>query len=118
MPRSPAGAGALIDLIAFDERTAVDDGYGNTVSGPFVEQFQQRGGFIMLRGGEGIEAARLEGRQPAILRTRNSPQAQRITTDWQARDVRKGTLFNIETVTTDNTREWLEMLVQSGVATG
>lgn len=118
MARSPKGAGQLIERIAFDQRSVVDDGYGNTVSGPFVEQFQQRAGYIYLRGNEAVEASRLEGRQPLILRTRNSPQAQQVTTDWQARDVRKGTLFNIQTITTDNTREWLEMLVESGVATG
>lgn len=118
MAQGPKGAGQLRELVAFDERSPVDDGYGNTVSGPFVEQFQQRAGFTFLRGNEAVEASRLEGRQPIIIRTRNSPQARKVTTDWQARDVRKGVAYNIETITTDTTLEWLEILARSGVATG
>lgn len=112
------GAGPLQELVAFDERTAVDDGYGNTVSGDFVERFKQHAGYTYLRGDETVDAARLASRQPMVIRTRNSTQARVVTTAWQARDARKGTLFNIRTITTDDSREFLEMLVESGGATG
>lgn len=112
------GAGQLQERVAFDERTALDDGYGNTVSGDFVERFQQAAGYTYLRGDEAVDAARLASRQPIVIRTRNSVQARAVTPAWQARDVRKGTLFNIRTITTDDSREFLEMLVESGVATG
>lgn len=117
MPPTKRGAGQLHELVAFDQRAMVDDGYGNTVAGDFVEQFRQHAGYTMLRGDESVEAARLTGHQPLILRTRNSVQAGAVTPAWQARDVRKGTLFNIRTITPDTSREFLEMLVESGGAT-
>lgn len=112
------GAGQLVELVAFEKRAVVDDGYGNESAGDFVEEFRQRAAFVFLRGSETVMAARLDSRQPAILRTRNSAQAGLVTTDWRVRDVRKGTVFNIRTITNDNSREMLELLVESGVASG
>ena len=112
------GAGQLIELVAFDQRASVDDGYGNKVAGDFMEQFQRRAAFVFMRGSEPVTAARLQSRQPMILKIRADSEAEAITADWQARDVRKGTVFNIRTVTKDNSRAWIEMLVESGVATG
>ena len=112
------GAGQLIELVAFDKRAPVDDGYGNQVAGDFVEQFQRRAAFILMRGSEPVTAARLQSRQPLIVRIRADAEGEQITSDWQCRDVRKGTLFNIRTVTRDPSREWIEMLVEFGVATG
>lgn len=112
------GAGQLHDLVAFDERAAVDDGYGNTISGNFVEQFQQHAAFVYLRGDERVDAAAVASQMPVVIRTRNSTQAHAVTAAWQARDVRKGTIFNIKTITTDNTREFLELLCEQGVAPG
>ena len=45
-------AGQMRELIAFDKRTGVDDGYGNLVPGPWAEQFRTRAKFIRLRSGE------------------------------------------------------------------
>jgi head-tail adaptor len=117
MPKEQ-GAAQLIQLVAFDERVPIDDGYGNTVSGPFVERFQQRAAFIYMRGNERVDAAAQASQIPLIIRTRNSVQARTINNDWQARDVRTGTAYNIKTITTDNSREFLELLCESGVATG
>lgn len=113
-----SGAGKLIELIAFDEREVVDDGYGNLVSGDFVERFKQRAGYTFLRGAEVVDAAAQASTVPLIITTRKSVQADAVTTAWQARDARKGTLFNIKTINTDSSREFLELLVESGVATG
>lgn len=115
---SKKGAGQLIQLVAFAKRAVVDDGYGNLVSGDWQEQFQQRAAFVYMRGAEVSEAAAESSVQPLIVRTRNSDQARTITTAWQARDVRTGTAYNIKTITTDNSREFLELLCESGVATG
>lgn len=113
-----SGAGKLIELIAFDERAVVDDGYGNLIAGDFVEQFRQRAAFTYLRGNEGVDAAAQASAVPVIITIRNSEQARAINTAWQARDVRKGTLFNIKTIPTQSAREMLELLCESGVATG
>lgn len=112
------GAGPLNELVAFDRRAPVDDGYGNLVAGDFVEQFQRHAAFVYMRGSETVTAARLQSRQPLIIRIRADTEATAITADWQARDVRKGTVFNIRTVTTDPSRAWIDMLAETGVATG
>lgn len=118
MAESKRGAGQLDQLVAFDERAPVDDGYGNTISGDFVEKFKQRAGYTFVRGDERVDAGAVASQMNLIIRTRNSPQARTITAAWQARDARKGTIFNIKTVTTDNTREFLELYCEQGVATG
>lgn len=115
------GAGQLIQLVAFDERVPIDDGYGNTVSGPFVERFQQRAAYVYMRiahGDEVVDAAAQASQVPLIIRTRNSDQARQVNNTWQARDVHTGMAFNIKTITTDNSREFLELFCESGVATG
>lgn len=118
MAQSPRGAGPLIELVAFDKRDAVDDGYGNTVAGPFVEQFRLHAAFIDLRGSETVMAARLQSRATKVVRVRASDQARQIGEDWQARDVRRGTEFNIRTITNDVSRAYIDLLVEYGVATG
>jgi head-tail adaptor len=113
------GAGQLQEMVAFAKRAAVDDGYGNTISGDFADQFQQAASFVYLRGSdEGVEAGGIASQLQLILRIRNSEQARLITAAWQARDTRKGTVFNIKTVTTDPSREFLELLCESGIAPG
>jgi len=52
-------------FLAFDERSAVYDGYGNK-EGIFVEKFQRRAVLKPLRGGEQVQAARLASRQPYL----------------------------------------------------
>jgi head-tail adaptor len=115
MARTQRGAGQLIEDVAFDELNAVPDGYGNRQS-EFVEQLRIRAGFIWLRGGESIQAARLEGVAPAIVRVRASEETLRIRPDWRMRDVRSGTVYAIRAVTKSLDRGYLDVLVQSGVA--
>jgi head-tail adaptor len=112
------GAGELISLIAFDKRGLVDDGYGNLVTGDFVEQFRQHADLIPLKGSEDVVSARLESRQPVVIRIRASGQARALTADWQARDVRMGTLFAIHTVTRDDQRSMIDILCETGGPTG
>lgn len=116
-PANFRGAGQLIELVAFDQREEVDDGAGNTV-GTWIERFQRRAAFVHMRGGEAVMAARLEAREPMLIRIRDDPQARQIFTDWQVRDVRRGKAYNIREVTNDNSREWIEILAETGVATG
>jgi len=115
MARMPTGAGPLRELVAFDKRVPADDGYGNTVAA-WAEQFQAAAAFVFVRGSETVMAGRLEGRQSLIVRIRQSATAREVTPEWQARDVRRGTLFNIRSI--DAERAMLDMLVETGVATG
>ena len=110
-------AGDLYYRVAFDQRVEADRGDGVTV-GNWVEQFQVRAGYTHLRGGEAVMAGRLQGKHSQIIFIRASLQAGRIGTDWQARDIRTGVAFNIREITRTDDRQWLDLLCESGVATG
>jgi SPP1 family predicted phage head-tail adaptor len=115
MPKN-SGAGQLYQRVAFDKETTGSDGYGGTVTG-WAEQFQCRAGFTHLRGGESVMAARLEGTHSIVMRVRASTQTRAVTTDWRVRDARSGTIYNIRDITPSDDRAFLDVLVQSGVAT-
>jgi head-tail adaptor len=111
------GAGRLDRRLSFERRTDVADGYGNQVAGDWTPQFTDVANRKWLRGGEDVMAARLESRQPAILTMRNSTQARQVTADWRAVDTRSGEIYNIrEDPKESDSRGFLEMLVESGVA--
>lgn len=110
-------AGSLRDRIAFDSRIETDDGAGN-VRGKYSEQFVRWAEIKARFGGEEITAARLAGRQPVTILVRyDAMSTSRITPAWRARDVRKGTVYNIRAVADpDGRRQWLELLAESGAA--
>jgi head-tail adaptor len=112
---SKRSAGQLYEHVAFDERQMVSDGHGN-VEGEFVQVFQCRAGFTFLRGSESVIAARLEGRQPIVVRVRASSQSKQIEPDWRMRDVRTGAAYAVQSVAATPDRQWLDILVSSGVA--
>lgn len=106
----------LRHLIAFGKRTSVSDNYGNEQSG-FEEQFRVPAAVQARFGGEAITAARLGGQQPVTLLVRQSEQTRSIGTDWSAKDIRSGAEYAIRSIVDpDDMREWLEILVQTGVA--
>lgn len=83
------GAGQLKERVAWDKRLPGDDGYGGRQT-KYAEQFDCRAGFIPLRGGEAVLAARLVGRQPIIVRVRAETRTRAIEHGWRMRDARKG----------------------------
>ncbi|MBR0855663.1 phage head closure protein [Bradyrhizobium liaoningense] len=112
-----ASAGALRHRMAFDRREDVDDGYGN-VQADFVEQFVVWAGVEARFGGEMVTAARLAGQQPLTITVRRNAQTARITTEWRARDVRSGEVYNIRSIADPSDRgAFLELLCQAGIAT-
>lgn len=125
--KPPTTAAALYEHVAWDSRAAADDGYGNTV-GSFDEQFACRARFTWLRGGEGVIAGRIEGRQPIVVRVRASIASRQITTDWRMRDLRKGAwadssetqwngpVYAVRSVAETEDRRWIDVMVEGGVA--
>lgn len=107
---------SLRHRIAFEKREDVDDGYGNTKS-DFVEQFVVWTGVQARFGGETVTAARLSGQQPLTLTVRQSSQTEQITTEWRARDVYSGEIYNIRSIAdpTDS-GAYFDLLCQAGVA--
>lgn len=108
-------AGDLYYRFAFDKRVDQQDGYGNT-KGEWQEQFQRRAGLTHIRGGEAVMADRLQGQHTQIVFVRACSETRLITSDWRARDVRTGAVFNIREVKATTDRKWVDLLMQSGVA--
>lgn len=115
MARPARGAGQLFDIVAFDSLSQVPDGYGN-LEQTFVEQFQLHAGFTWLRGGEAVQASRLGGQQPAVVRVRVCADSERIGADWRMRDVRTGAHYSIRGITRSADRGWFDVLVTAGDA--
>lgn len=114
---SKFAADQLFERMAFDQREEVEDEYGNTV-GVWVEQFQRRAEFRHRPGSETVIAGKLEGRSPMEVNLRKDGQTLQITTDWQARDVRRNVAYNIRDVEPDYGRALIRLWVEGGVATG
>ncbi|WP_421912733.1 phage head closure protein [Mesorhizobium sp.] len=108
-------AGDLFYSVAFDRRGEASDGAGGTTTA-FSEQFRCRAAFVHLRGGETVQAARLQGQHPQIIRVRASSLTRGVSGDWQIRDVRNGDVFNIRDITPGLDRQFIDFLCQKGVA--
>jgi head-tail adaptor len=110
------GAGRLYYKLAFDKRQDEEDEYGNVVSS-WVEQFQRRARFVLLRGSEAVMQGRLAGRQTIEVQVRKDQATKLIDHDWQARDVRRNIAYNVRDIRESLNRADLIMLLESGVAT-
>lgn len=131
MANGNTSAGQLYEKVAFDSREQVNpdfpEDYGNTES-VFTERFTRRAGFTYLRGTETVVAARLQGRQPIVVRVRSDSSTRQITPDWRMRDARNGAWtdtsetewsgpsYAIKSIAPSEDRQWLDIMVESGVA--
>lgn len=113
MPK-PA-AGKLFFSVAFDKKGAASDGAGGTTT-VFAEQFSCRAAYLHLRGGENVQAARLEGQHPQVIQVRASSKTLGVTSDWRIRDKRTGEVFAIRDITPGLDRQFIDFLCQKGVA--
>ena len=109
-------AGKLDRKMTFQSPFETEDGLGGREDG-WTDAFTVRAGYTRLRGTEAVMAARLEGRQPTVIRVRASADTRRIDTDWRAIDTRSGEIFNIRSVIETDDRRWIDITGESGVAT-
>lgn len=118
MAKKPS-SGALRVKLHFQMRPLVDDGRGNEQAGDFATVFSDYAELIPLRGGEPVQAARLTGVQPYIVRLRSHTASREVTPSWRALDARNPKrVLNIRSVSDpDQTNAWLEMMADDGVAT-
>lgn len=111
-----AGAGDLRERFTIQRNMAEGDWSGHPAAPDWQDQFTVWGGIQFMRGGEGVVAARLTARQPAILTVRNSTQARGIKPSDRAKNARTGEIFNIRElprVSREN-RGFLDVLVEAG----
>lgn len=105
----------LAERFAFDE-PMISESAGGVTRPQWAERHNCRAQVIYARGSETIEAARLEGRPIYKLRIRQCQAAKPITTDWRARDVRRGTEYSIREVDAITDREWVYLVIEGGKA--
>lgn len=115
MAQQPKGAGKLRDLVAFDERALVANDYGAKQNG-FIERFRVRAAFEFARGSEDVIAARLEGKQPVLVRVRASAETRQIRPDWRMRDIHNDVAYAIRAIAPTPDRSGFLIQVESGVA--
>jgi hypothetical protein len=111
-------AGKMRQVVNFQRRAELDDGYGNEVSGPFETVFTDAAEFIPLKGGESVLAARLTGIQPVVVRVRSSIAARAVGPSWQIVDARSGVVYAITAppMNADQKNAYLDIMVTQGVA--
>lgn len=107
-------AGDLKERVALDERDEIEDGAGN-YQGVFVERFSRRAQFVYAGGKEAISADRLQGQSIMKVRLRKDSQTKTITSDWQLRDARRGTVYAIREVDAVTDPACVYLVVSSGV---
>lgn len=107
-------AGDLRDNFIFELVVDVPDGNGGFEK--VVTELSRRGNIRFLRGGETVQASRLQGKQPVVVTVRNSQKTRQITTDTIMRDARTGTAYNIRAVVPTDDRQFIEITAESGVA--
>lgn len=112
------GVSELRERVAFEKRSAVDDGSGNSESGAYVEQFRCAAQIEPMKGTERVLAARLAGISPVTITIRYSKQASLIGTSWRITNTRTGVRFNIRSdVNADQHKRFITIVAESGVAT-
>jgi len=113
------GGGDLRERVTFQRRATVDDGYGNEVAGPWVDQFTVAALVASAPGREEVLAQRLQGVRPIEITVRRSSQTAQVQPDWRAVNARNTTeIYNIRDVR-DPTgqRAWLILTCTLGAAT-
>lgn len=111
-------AGDLYERVTFDPPLDEDDGHGGIETGwDTANRVEARAKFRYLRGGETVQASRLQGRQPVVVTVRSSSETRAITPGWRMLDARSGEAYNVRSgpVPSDD-RRYLEFTVESGVA--
>lgn len=117
----------LHETFAFFAREKTNDGMGNT-RGKWVQKFTTKAAITFRQGSETVQAARLEGKQPAFLTIRSFQAVKEITTEWCCCDAREttfdagkgkfsGRVYNIRAINRDPiTRQYYRLTIESGVA--
>lgn len=122
MARIPS-AGELRESVFFQRREETDDGFGNPVSGDFSRWYPAGSGgvaakIVPLRGGEEVQAQRLQGTEFYEIWVRLDSTLSGLTTDDRCVDVRTGTIYNIRAMPNPDMRgRFLALTCEKGVAT-
>lgn len=108
-------AGKLREVVRFERRDRVDDGYGNFTSGDWLTLETVRGELVIADGDEAVEAGRVQSSNLADLMVRSSTRTRSLKTS--DRVVIKEELWSILSITNpDRRNHMLRLKVERGVA--
>lgn len=117
--KPPVKTGDLKYRFRFDQPTTTDDPAGGKING-WEEYCTRRAAMLPQRGGEGVQAQRLQGVQPAILIVRYDSKTSAITPDMRAvllKDGEDDRTFAIKTaMDMEGERQFITMQAVSGDA--
>lgn len=110
------GAGDLRDRVRFEQKA--EDNRGDRVGAwePLPSAAPDgavAAGIRYLRGSEPVVAARLQGKQPAVVTVRASSHTRQITAAFRAVNARTGKVFDIKAVTPTDDRAWIDFLTEA-----
>jgi SPP1 family predicted phage head-tail adaptor len=117
MPK-PKGAGDLRQKVHFERRVELRDDDGNAVEDWGVIGTQRSASLLPMRGGETVQAGRVQGRGMFDLWVRYDGLTSTITT--ADRVVSAGCAYNIKwgPEDMDGRRQWLLFQIEDGGASG
>lgn len=114
MAQLPKSSAECRELVRFERRVEIDDGYGNMVGG-WEAAFTRRAKMHPLMGSETVIAVRLQGVQPVLIFVRFDAETLTITSDWRAIDVRNGQSFSLKSVADmERQRRWITLMAEAG----
>lgn len=105
--------GDLREVIELQNFVAIDDGYGGQIQ-EWETVITAPARIRTLTGGETVIAGRLQGTQTLVITVRHQPGMNDVSPAWRAVNGRTGTTYNIRSVTIDERKAFVDMLVESG----
>lgn len=118
---TPANIGDLRWRVRFDRQTEQADPAGGTLSG-WETQFYRAAKIEAIRGGESVQAQRLQGTQPVLIIVRFGSQTRLITSDWRAVEILNGVPVRYYAIKTaedmERERTYITILAVQGEADG
>ncbi|MDX8517968.1 phage head closure protein [Mesorhizobium dulcispinae] len=111
-----ARPGQLRESVTLQDFMTIDDGHGNEIS-DFFDVATVPARIQFLKGSEEVIAARLTGTQPIVITIRNGGPSAAVSTDWRVINDRTSETYNIRSIIRSERGDWIELLVESGVAT-
>lgn len=108
-------AGKLSRRIHCQRKVAGDDGWGGIGEAEWQTQFTTSAQLTAMRGSETVMAARITGKQPYVVRVRQSANSRKIRHDWRIVDARSSEVMELRSPIhdPDGKRAYFEFVVEA-----
>jgi head-tail adaptor len=115
-----SAAGSLRRSITVERRGTANDGYGNTLTDTWSPVISAEPAEIRpARGGEAVEAGKIEARGLFDVRVRQSSRTLQIRASDRIKDARGSEIWNVRYIENRDMRgKFLTLVCESGVAHG